>query len=126
MIWRLQSNDEANATTHRHDGSLASKKLKKSALKNSAPSTFDPNDQVLLNRRAERFQREHEIERQKGAKSANAGATNVGQASHKAPYQNAHLYNDRLISRAASPSTPGNADDPEADPVCRFYSQSFC
>lgn len=87
-----------------------SKKAKKSALKNgnNATSTLDFNDQAALNRRAERFQREHELERTKTMR-------NGGQASLKANYQNAHLFNNRNLSRSASPF--GNADDPEADPV---------
>jgi hypothetical protein len=90
-------------------------------LKNNHASIFDPNDQATLNRRAERFQREHELERQKSLKNV-AGGMNGGQASLKANYQNAHLFNDRFPSRSASPSMPGNPDDPEADPVCPPYT----
>jgi hypothetical protein len=111
-----------------HDGSATSKKLKKLATKvakNNNSQTFDPNDQAALNRRAERFQREHEIERQKGLNMASAGGTNGGQASHKTNYQNAHLFNERLTSRAASPSAFGSVDDPEADPVCYSWSYFF-
>lgn len=69
---------------------------------------LDPNDQEVLNKRAERFQREHEIERQKSMR-------NGGQTSLKANYQNAHLFDNGPLSRSASPF--GGSDDPEADPV---------
>jgi len=87
----------------------ANKKVKKSALKHPGtnPHALDPNDQAALNRRAERFQREHDLERQKSVR-------NGGQASLKANYQNAHLFNNLTHSRSASPF--GNPDDPEADP----------
>jgi len=52
-----------------HDGNGGSpitKKPKKSSIsKNASSNALDPNDQVALNRRAERFQREHQLERQK-------------------------------------------------------------
>lgn len=79
-------------------------------MKNAA-SSLDLNDQAALNRRAERFQREHEIERQKNLRP------NGSQIVPKANSQGVHLLN--RIWRADSPSTPGlNPDDPEADPVC--------
>jgi hypothetical protein len=77
-------------------------------MQKNAATTLDLGDQAALHRRAERFQREHEIERQKNLRingSQNALKTN----SH------AHLLN--RIWRADSPSTFGpNPDDPEADP----------
>ncbi|KAL1731142.1 SAC3/GANP/Nin1/mts3/eIF-3 p25 family-domain-containing protein [Schizophyllum commune] len=49
------------------------KKQKKNALKKAEASrTFDPNDRAALDRRAQRFQREHEIERQKNLTSQTA------------------------------------------------------
>ena len=87
------------------------------SFKNGNTPTFDHNDEAALNRRAERFHREHELERQKSMGTI-PGVTNGGQASLRANYQNAHLFNDRLPSRPASPSTLGAADNPEADPVC--------
>ncbi|GLB41704.1 putative SAC3/GANP family protein [Lyophyllum shimeji] len=79
---------------------VSNKKAKKNAQKNaSAAHTWDPNDQAALNRRAQRFQREHELERTKHLK-ANQNTT--------------HLFKDMSISRSESPF--GNADDPEADP----------
>ena len=49
------------------------KKQKKNAFKKAEASrTFDPNDRAALDRRAQRFQREHEIERQKNLTSQTA------------------------------------------------------
>jgi SAC3 family protein LENG8/THP3 len=73
------------------------------------------NDQAALSRRAERFQREHDLERQKNMRSGMHG----GQTSLKANSQNAHLFNGRMTSRSSSPSIfGGNLYDSEADPVC--------
>ncbi|KII85821.1 hypothetical protein PLICRDRAFT_44236 [Plicaturopsis crispa FD-325 SS-3] len=83
-----------------HEPGPTSKKLKKAANKaNNANNALDPSDQAALNRRAQRFQREHEIERQK----------TVGGHHLNATYNN---------SRGASPAPfgMGNPDDPEADP----------
>jgi hypothetical protein len=106
----------------RHDNPPASKKTKKSALKNANPLDF--NDQATLNRRAERFQREHEIERQKGMKNGSV-SFHGGQVSLKANYPNAHVSNGRDYSRMSSPSNFGNPDDPEADPVCFALISQF-
>ncbi|KAH9479661.1 THP3-like protein C2A9.11c [Psilocybe cubensis] len=86
-----------------------SKKAKKEKLKNAAATyTTDFNDQAALNRRAERFQREHEIEKNKNAR-------NGGAAAIKANQQNGHLFNNRsLSSRSGSPYTA--QDEPEGDP----------
>ncbi|KAF8998559.1 SAC3/GANP/Nin1/mts3/eIF-3 p25 family-domain-containing protein [Cyathus striatus] len=86
---------------------VSNKKAKKSALKNAAASshTVDYNDQAALNRRAQRFQREHELERQK--------ATGQSQANQ---FKNStHLFNNNKnpYSRSASPM---NVDEPEGDP----------
>lgn len=71
---------------------------------------LDLGDQAALSRRAERFQREHEIERLKNLR------INGSQSVPRANSQGAHLLN--RIWRADSPSTFGpNPDDPEADPV---------
>ncbi|KAI9464164.1 SAC3/GANP/Nin1/mts3/eIF-3 p25 family-domain-containing protein [Boletus coccyginus] len=86
-----------------------SKKAKKAAMQKNVTTTLDLGDQAALNRRAERFQREHEIERQKSLR------INGSQSTLKANSQGAHLLN--RIWRADSPSTFGpNPDDPEADP----------
>jgi SAC3 family protein LENG8/THP3 len=83
------------------------------ALK-SAGSIDPMNDHAALTRRAERFQREHDIERQKNMRGAMYG----GHTSLKANSQHAHLFNERISSRSSSPSIfGGNPDDPEADPV---------
>lgn len=79
-------------------------------MQKNVTTTLDLGDQAALNRRAERFQREHEIERQKSLR------INGSQSALKANSQGAHLLN--RIWRADSPSTFGpNPDDPEADPV---------
>lgn len=98
------------------DPPTTNKKSKKAAAqKNTTATTWDLGDPAVLNRRAERFQREHEIERQKHLR--NQGAT------LKANPHGAHLLN--RITRADSPSTYGpNPDDPEADPVSGSFL--FC
>lgn len=88
------------------------KKAKKALYKNAtaAYTTTDINDQAALNRRAERFQREHELEKTKHSRSAGAV---------KANQHYSHLYSN--LSRSGSPyATTG--DDPEADPVSEFIS----
>jgi hypothetical protein len=93
----------------RNETPQVQKKSKKSAVKNL--STLDLNDQAALNRRAQRFQRDQEIERQKNG----SVGINGGQASLKANYRNTHLFN--RISRSNSPPSDMNVDEPEADPV---------
>lgn len=94
----------------RNELQTSSKKAKKAALQKNAATTLDLGDQAALNRRAERFHREHEIERQKSLR------INGSQSTPKADSQGAHLLN--RIWRADSPSAFGsNPDDPEADPV---------
>ncbi|KAI0644191.1 SAC3/GANP/Nin1/mts3/eIF-3 p25 family-domain-containing protein [Trametes meyenii] len=83
-----------------NDGHATSnKKSKKSSVaKSSASSALDPNDVAALNRRAARFQREHEIERQKTSR----------QFSNQSPYSN-------FKSRSGTPAAY-DADNPEANP----------
>ncbi|OJA19234.1 hypothetical protein AZE42_08642 [Rhizopogon vesiculosus] len=89
-----------------NDTPQLSKKAKKAAAQKHANANIDFGDQAAMNRRAERFQREHELERQKSMR---------GQGSLQANNQNTHLFN--RISRSDSPSVFGtNPDDPEADP----------
>ncbi|KAK0446665.1 SAC3/GANP/Nin1/mts3/eIF-3 p25 family-domain-containing protein [Armillaria borealis] len=88
-----------------NDLPMSNKKAKKSALKQASNHTSDFNNPVALNRRAQRFQREHEIERQKSL---------GGNASLKANQQYAHL-SDRPTTRPSSPYV-NSADDPDADP----------
>ncbi|KAG6895524.1 hypothetical protein C0992_000846 [Termitomyces sp. T32_za158] len=92
-----------------NDSPIPSKKAKKNSLKNtSAPSTFDMNDQAALNLRAQRFQREHELERTKHLR-------NNGQSSLKVNHNTTHLFRDMSLSRSGSPFGVG-VDEPEADP----------
>ncbi|KAJ3865892.1 SAC3/GANP/Nin1/mts3/eIF-3 p25 family-domain-containing protein [Lentinula novae-zelandiae] len=90
-----------------NDTAPVSKKAKKSSLKQITAGTasLDLNDQAALNRRAERFQREHEIERQKSRNS-----------SLKANVHNNHLFNNSSWNASRSASPFGNSDEPEADP----------
>lgn len=71
-------------------------------------SVVDYNDQIALNRRAERFQREHELEKTKHLHKTSHHSTNFG---------NGYSYGN---GRVASMYSNGNgADEPEADPVSR-------
>ncbi|KAF9078180.1 SAC3/GANP/Nin1/mts3/eIF-3 p25 family-domain-containing protein [Rhodocollybia butyracea] len=91
-----------------NDNSTVNKKAKKSSsLKQVTAGTasLDLNDQALLNRRAERFQREHEIERQKSRSSF-----------LKANSHNAHLFSNNSWTSSRSASPYGTPDAPEADP----------
>jgi len=84
-----------------------SKKSKKNQAKSAAAFALDVGDRATLNRRAERFRREHELEKQKH----NGGG---GQASSfRTNQRTAHPFVN--LSRSATPFA--NADDPEADPV---------
>jgi hypothetical protein len=100
---------ELTAVSPRYSDSptgLSKKAKKNQANKSSTVLALDVGDRATLNRRAERFRREHELEKQK----QNGG----GQASSlRANPRTAHpLVN---LSRSATPFA--NADDPEADPV---------
>ena len=89
---------------------MNNKKAKKASLKNStAAYVTDLNDQAALNRRAQRFQREHELERTKNTRNGN-------QAFDSNPHK-AHLqFQSRIVgSRSESPYTA--SDQPEGDPV---------
>jgi len=91
---------------------LSKKAKKNQANKSSTVLALDVGDRATLNRRAERFRREHELEKQK----QNGG----GQASSlRANPRTAHpLVN---LSRSATPFA--NADDPEADPNVPNWDQ---
>jgi hypothetical protein len=85
------------------------KKAKKHQANKSAAAalSLDVGDRAALDKRAQRFRREHELEKKK----QNGGG---GQASSLRPNQRtAHLFDN--TSRSASPFV--NADEPEADPV---------
>ncbi|KAF8159789.1 SAC3/GANP/Nin1/mts3/eIF-3 p25 family-domain-containing protein [Crassisporium funariophilum] len=93
------------------------KKAKKAAQKNAATAyTTDFNDQAALNRRAQRFQREHELEKTKGTREG-------GQASLKANNQTAHIFfnNRTLASGSASPII---VDELEGDPNVKDWDPS--
>lgn len=106
-----------------------SKKAKKAALKqaqhaqvstgsHSSSVAVDFNDQAALNRRAERFQREHELERMKQLRVSKSRAI-PSSVSHA----NGYLYEN---GRAASVFSNGNStDEPEADPVSRLDVASY-
>ncbi|GJE91130.1 hypothetical protein PsYK624_072790 [Phanerochaete sordida] len=87
---------------HDHSTGTHEKKKKKQSqiTKSAAPAALDPSDQAALHRRAQRFQREHEIERQK-----NAHGGHIAHAHGRA-------YSSFEPSRSGTPY----ADDPEADP----------
>ncbi|KIK07765.1 hypothetical protein K443DRAFT_673031 [Laccaria amethystina LaAM-08-1] len=92
------------------DNAPTNKKAKKAALKNNStgPQTTDFNDQAALNRRAQRFQREHELERSKGSINSNGPL--------RANSQNAHLFNNSHSMALRSASPYGNLEEPGADP----------
>lgn len=104
---------EAETLSHRHDGGHTSnKKSKKTSVgKAASSSVFDPDDIAALNRRAARFQREHEIERQKSSRSFSNG--NHNSSSSYASHANTHLFK----SRSGTPAAYDAADEPEANPV---------
>ena len=96
----LRNDTHITANTH--------KKAKKSLGNKSAGNSFDPNDLAALNRRAARFQREHELERQKGFH---------GQTGHAhSPYS--HVF----ASRSGTPALDGDA--PEMNSVRLRYRRS--
>lgn len=72
---------------------------------------FEADDIAALNRRAARFQREHEIERQKSSRSFSNG--NHNSSSSYGSHANTHLFK----SRSGTPAAYDAADEPEADPV---------
>lgn len=95
-------------------GNAQSKKAKKAAAKNQAAiigynSGYSIDiEQAALNRRAERFQREHELERTKASRNG------AGQSSLKGNHQNVHLFKN---SKSSSPYGTSATDEPEGDPV---------
>ncbi|KAH9888947.1 SAC3/GANP/Nin1/mts3/eIF-3 p25 family-domain-containing protein [Cubamyces lactineus] len=101
-------------STHSHlkrklneNHSSSNKKTKKGSVsKAAAANALDPDDAAALNRRAARFQREHEIERQKSSRPFNNHTS-----PYPSPYANPQLYK----SRSGTPATY-DADNPDADP----------
>lgn len=97
--------DVINSTDHSSNLSTTTttnKKTKKSSIAKNAASALDLSDHAALNRRAMRFQREHEIERQKSL----GGHSSSSQAFRSS---------SQFDSRSATQGYYG--DDPEADPV---------
>ncbi|RDX48240.1 hypothetical protein OH76DRAFT_1440771 [Lentinus brumalis] len=84
----------------------SNKKTKKTSVsKSSAAGALDPIDRAALDRRAARFQREHELERQK-----NWRQTNHHTASSSYGHTNSHVFK----SRSGTPATYGD-DEPETN-----------
>ncbi|OSX64205.1 hypothetical protein POSPLADRAFT_1045307 [Postia placenta MAD-698-R-SB12] len=80
--------------------STSNKKSKKTAVaKNAASNALDYTDVAALNRRAARFKREHEIERQKGLQS-----------------QTGHAQNTFSHTFSSHSDSPFHGDEPEANP----------
>lgn len=95
----------------------SNKKTKKnSASKSSGASALDLNDVAALNRRAARFQREHDIERQKSYRQLNNHSSSSSYGTHAN-----HLFK----SRSGTPATY-DADEPEANTVCVLRALVFC
>ena len=104
-----------SSTSYSEDKPTPSKKKKllNKDKSSTSSSSQDHLDQAALNRRAERFSREHEIERQKSLK----GGQNP---SHHVSFINRIQNNSRSGS-----STPYPADGPEGgERVCLIYGVS--
>ncbi|KAG2011387.1 hypothetical protein CC2G_011513 [Coprinopsis cinerea AmutBmut pab1-1] len=88
------------------DSQNSNKKAKKAnkAFSNSYPNEYNYSDQAALNRRAERFQREHEIERTKNAPH-----------SHSHSSKGNHYYSQHYSHPASSESPFGSRDEPEGN-----------
>jgi SAC3 family protein LENG8/THP3 len=96
-----------HSTTISGETTSISKKAKKA--QKAVPVVVDFNDQAALSRRAQRFQREHEIERTK---------TNGALQHH------GHLFHHAGTSRSFSPSSFA-ADDPEVNTVTVYVVSLF-
>lgn len=100
----LTTNGLKRKLNEHNTGTHEKKKTKKSQItKSGSPSALDPNDQAALNRRAARFQREHEIERRKTLQGGHSPFVHAARASSSLE-----------PSRSGTPAYYG--DDPEADP----------
>ena len=92
----------------------AKKAMQKHATTAYGTTPTDVNDLAALHRRAQRFQREHELEKNKNIR-------NGGQTFLKTNYQTVNRFqNLALVSRSASPT-----DEPEGDPVSPFVFGLF-
>ncbi len=76
---------------------------------NSYPTTTEYNDQLALNRRAERFQREHELERTKHLRN---GHQSLNGSNH-----HAYSHGNRTLNNSRAGSVVPGVDEPEGDPV---------
>ena len=96
---------------YRNDPAPVNKKAKKSSIKQVTAGTasMELDDQAALNRRAQRFQREHEIERQK-ASASKWGSTGSGSSTPRSGPSNYITFNRLNSSRSGTPST---WDEPE-------------
>ena len=92
----------------------AKKAMQKHATTAYGTTPTDVNDIAALHRRAQRFQREHELEKNKNTR-------NGGQTFLKANHQNVNRFqNLALVSRSTSPT-----DEPEGDPVSPFSYSGY-
>ncbi|KAF7294508.1 PCI domain-containing protein [Mycena kentingensis (nom. inval.)] len=96
---------QLNSTLKRknnHENSPSGKKPKKTLkTSHSTSSTFDPTDRAALDKRAQRFQREHDIEREKSR----------GGGSWRANSSTSHLFSN---TNSRFPS-PAQGEDPETN-----------
>lgn len=111
-VHHLYFRDSTSDSHHSNDSAVATtKKAKKNSLKGTqnGSSSLDYDDQAALNRRAQRFQREHEIEKMKTAPSGYSGY-----GGYKAISNTANTYGNK--------NAWGNAgfDEVDADPVNTF------
>ena len=87
----------------------AKKAMQKHATTAYGTTPTDVNDTAALHRRAQRFQREHELEKNKNIR-------NGGQTFLKANHQTVNRFqNLALASRSTTPT-----DEPEGDPVSPY------
>lgn len=104
----------ANLKRKSAESTSPTKKYKKTSTGKhaSGKESWDLQDQAALNRRAERFHREHQIERQKwvgnGQSSFHHGSTNTHQDTF------------------SSASTPGHWDEPENDIITQHKIVGTC
>jgi len=89
------------------------KSKKNQAHKSVAALALDVGDRAALNKRAERFRREHELEKQK--QNGGGGQTSSFRSNQRAAHPFVNL------SRSATPFA--NVDDPEADPNVPNWDQ---
>ena len=94
------NSDEKASPLNNHNA----KKKKPISGKNSSHSSLDLNDEDALRRRAQRFEREHEIERQKSM---------YGYNSPQVTHPTSTLLSRVQNSRSASPASWTRGDEPE-------------